>query len=181
MAKISEEEKFVNALNKLLANYGVDDEELRTEFITDFKNEVDNAVDGEEEIDTEKEVDETKEQEPIETETNENETVEEEPTEDKQEPEIELDPTQDEQEKVEESEVDGTVEQEPKIDYKQVYEEQKNTIEGLVARIETLENIVSKLGVPEKDETFGASPVAENQPSDTNNAFDRYINARKGQ
>lgn len=173
MAKISDEEKFVNALNKLLANYGVDDEELRTEFITDFKNEVDSAVDGEEEIDTEKEVDETKEQEPVETETDENETVDEvEPTENKQEPEIEP---------VENGEVDGTVEQEPEIDYKKVYEEQKNTIEGLAARIETLENIVSKLGVPEKDETFGASPVAENQPSDTNNAFDRYVNARKGQ
>lgn len=156
MAKISDEERFVNALDKLLASYGVDDEKLRTDFITDFKNEVDDAVDGEEEVDTETEVEDAKEVKG-----------------DEQEQQADEGEVNDEVEPTEEPE---TIEPEPMVE-----DEQKKTIDGLVARIETLENIVSKLGVPEKDESFGASPVAEPTQSDKNNAFDKYVNARKGQ
>lgn len=156
MAKISDEERFVNALDKLLASYGVDDEKLRTDFITDFKNEVDDAVDSEEEVDTETEVEDAKEVKG-----------------DEQEQQADEGEVNDEVEPTEEPE---TIEPEPMVE-----DEQKKTIDGLVARIETLENIVSKLGVPEKDESFGASPVAEPTQSDKNNAFDKYVNARKGQ
>lgn len=156
MAKISDEERFVNALDKLLASYGVDDEKLRTDFITDFKNEVDDAVDSEEEVDTETEVEDAKEVKG-----------------DEQEQQADESEVNDEVEPTEEPE---TIEPEPMVE-----DEQKKTIDGLVARIETLENIVSKLGVPEKDESFGASPVAEPTQSDKNNAFDKYVNARKGQ
>lgn len=156
MAKISDEERFVNALDKLLASYGVDDEKLRTDFITDFKNEVDDAVDGEEEVDTETEVEDAKEVKG-----------------DEQEQQADEGEVNDEVEPTEEPE---TIEPEPMVE-----DEQKKTIDGLVARIETLENIVSKLGVPKEDESFGASPVAEPTQSDKNNAFDKYVNARKGQ
>lgn len=70
--------------------------------------------------------------------------------------------------------------EETSLDYEAKYEELKKSFDGLVARLSTLEDIVSKLGVEEKDETLGASPRADAIDESYDSTFDEINRKRVG-
>ena len=88
-------------------------------------------------------------------------------------------------EEVEETEevVDETpTEEEPteSLPVAQDHEEVQKTIDGLVARIESLEDLVKKLGVKVEDDSFGERPNNQSAESYQENEFDRYNKLRRG-
>ena len=88
-------------------------------------------------------------------------------------------------EEVEETEevVDETpTEEEPteSLPVAQDHEEVQKTIDGLVARIESLEDLVKKLGVKVEDDSFGEKPNNQSTESYQENEFDRYNKLRRG-
>lgn len=158
------DEKILKKIGKLLSLYGVEEEE-KAKFLADVQD-AKYDDDEEEEVVEEETVVETdeapatdvppvveQEEEIIDEELPTDEVVEEEPP---------------------------LVEQEPEVDYKAKYEELKGVIDGLVARIEPLENIVAKLGVPEKDESFGVEPQAESEKDEALSYFDELNRRRTG-
>lgn len=150
------DEKILKKIGKLLSLYGVDEEE-KAKFLADVQD----AKYDEEEV-----VEEVVKEDEVAT-TDETPVVEEE----KEEVIDEELPADDEQ---------PLVEQEPEVDYKAKYEELKGVIDGLVARIEPLENIVAKLGVPDKDEPFGVETQAESEKDESLSYFDEINRRRTG-
>lgn len=148
------DEKILKKIGKLLSLYGVEEEE-KAKFLADVQDA--KYDDEEEEVVEEVEKDEV----PA---TDETPVVEE-----KEEEIIE-----------EKLSTDEEVEKEPEVDYKSQYEELKGVIDGLAARIEPLENIVAKLGVPEKEESFGVEPQAEGEKDETLSYFDEINRRRTG-
>ena len=61
-----------------------------------------------------------------------------------------------------------------------MYEELKKSFDGVVARLSTLEDIVSKLGVEEKDQTIGGSPKSEAVDESYDSTFDEINRKRVG-
>jgi hypothetical protein len=68
------------------------------------------------------------------------------------------------------------VNEEPKVEET---EEVKKTIEGLVARISSLEELVSKLAIPEEKD-FGTSPANQSAESYKETELERYNKMRTG-
>jgi hypothetical protein len=190
------DEKILKKISKLLSLYGVSEEE-KNNFLTDLQDkkyddeETEEVGEVAEEVSEEEIVEEQPEQ--LTDEMVENEEVEEleeqeEPTEIPQEEEIE-EPVEEVEQPMElEEEV---VEQEPvveeeqkdietEIDFKSKYDELKKSFDGLVARLETLEGLVSKLGVEEPEEEFGLTPNTETAKDDTTDTFDFYNRLRTG-
>lgn len=160
------DERYALKLAKLLKKWGVDDEDAIKDFVSDAVNLVNDESD-----------DEGVEQEPTEGEEPKvDENVESEVQEGGQETEVpneqEVEPIEQEQEQVENVEQPT---QEVDIDAR--FDELKATNDALVKRLETLEDIISKLGVEKKE--IGATPIAETEKSDENDAFNRYINKRQ--
>lgn len=156
------DEKILKKIGKLLSLYGVSEEE-KAKFLADVQDA--KYDDDEEEV-----VEEV-------VETDETTTTDEAPVVEEQEEVIDEElPTN---EGVEE-EQPLVEEEEPEVDYKAKYEELKGVIDGLVARIEPLENIVAKLGVPEKDESFGIEPQAESEKDEALSYFDELNRKRTG-
>lgn len=149
------DEKILKKIGKLLTLYGVDENE-KEQFLADvqdakYDDDVEETVT--EEVVEKDEVPATEEPAPVEEEVIEEQVA----TEEK------------------------PVEQEPEVDYKSQYEELKGVIDGLVARIEPLENIVAKLGVPEKEEQpFGVEPQAESEKDESLSYFDEINRRRTG-
>lgn len=155
------DEKVLKKIDKLLKIYGVDDESTRMAFLKDVKEYRD---------------DEDEEETPTE------ETpVEEKPTEEVEEPSQEETPAEEEgvkpvEEAPEEAPAEGTDKS----------EELQKTFDGLTARIQSLEETVSKLtglveklGVPE-DKEAGLSPNQEGEVKGEMSYFDRINKLRTG-
>ena len=159
------DERILKKVDKLLKLYGVVDEE-REKFLLDLKDkkyddqeEVEETVEEKEELPTENgEV----EEQPAEEEVGEENTNEDEVAEDGEEVVEEDKPTDD-------------VEQP-----QQPNEDVAKTIEGLMARIESLEDIVKKLGTPVEDENIGVAPQNPSGESFEESEFDRINRLRRG-
>ena len=145
------DERYLKKIGKLLKMYGVEDEEQ----IQNFLNDIQDAKYDDEEHD-----------ENSSTETSQEETTTEEVANDSEE-------TGSEEETTEGEETSS-------LDYQAKYEELKKSFDGLVARLSTLEDIVSKLGVEEKDETVGASPRADAVDESYDSTFDEINRKRVG-
>lgn len=150
------DERILKKIGKLLTLYGVEEEE-KEKFLADvqdakYDDDVEEVVEKDE-VPAAPVVEE-KEEEIIDEELPTNEGVEEE----------------------------APVEQETEVDYKAQYEELKGVIDGLVARIEPLENIVAKLGVPDEKEEqpFGVEPQAESEKDESLSYFDEINRRRTG-
>lgn len=148
------DEKILKKIGKLLSLYGVEEEE-KAKFLADVQ---DAKYDDDEEEVAEEVVEKD---------------------------EVPATPVVEEKEEVIDEELptnEGVeeVEKEPEVDYKAKYEELKGVIDGLVARIEPLENIVAKLGVPEKDESFGVEPQAESEKDEALSYFEELNRRRTG-
>lgn len=157
------DEKILKKIGKLLSLYGVDEEE-KAKFLADVQDA--KYDDDEEEV-----VEEVVEKDEVPA-TDETPDVE-------QEEEV-IDEELPTDEVVEEEQPVVEEEKETEVDYKAKYEELKGVIDGLVARIEPLENIVAKLGVPEKDESFGVEPQAESEKDEALSYFDELNRKRTG-
>lgn len=179
------DDKILAKIGKLLTKYGVSDEEKQN-FLNDLKdykddeeeeiadeqpteNEVgeetpteetpgneNNAVEEETETTEEEKVEESTdipnpEETPAEEVANESEEVgSEETVEDKVEDKVEEEiPAEEKQEETPAEEG---------VDYKAKFEEMQKAFDGLAQRLESLEQLVSKLGVPTDNEQFGATP-----------------------
>lgn len=176
---MTKDEKILKKVGKLLSIYGVSDEE-KEKFLADVqdtKNDEEEPIeDGEEE-----KVEETEEIEPEEKgeELTESGKVEEkEETEEPIEPqENEVEDKQEEVVKEDEKLVEEpVVNEEPKVEET---EEVKKTIDGLVARISSLEELVSKLAIPEEKD-FGTSPANQSAESYKETELERYNKMRTG-
>lgn len=180
------EERLLKKVDKLLKLYGVEDEE-REKFILDLKDkkyddqeEVEETVEGEEESTEEiggekpemEEVEEVEEvsedaEKPAETEPVEGEKeLEEEP--------VEGEPLPEEQS----AEMEEHLEEEHQEDDDK-HEDLLKTIDGLKARVESLEDIISKLGTP-VEEDIGVSPSNPSGESVKESEFDRFNRLRRG-
>ena len=181
------DERILKKVDKLLKLYGVVDEE-REKFLLDLKDkkyddqeEVEETVEEKEELPTENgEVEEQPAEEEVGEEiANEDEVAkdgeevveEEKPTDDVEQPL----PEQPEVEQPMEEPVDQVVEQP-----QQPNEDVAKTIEGLMARIESLEDIVKKLGTPVEDENIGVAPQNPSGESFEESEFDRINRLRRG-
>lgn len=183
---MTKDEKILKKVGKLLSIYGVSDEEKKKFLadVQDTKNDEEEPIeDGEEE-----KVEETEETEPTEKgeELTESGEVEEKgETEEPIEPqekvaETEENEVEDKQEEVvkedEKLVEEPVVNEEPKVEET---EEVKKTIEGLVARISSLEELVSKLAIPEEKD-FGTSPANQSAESYKETELERYNKMRTG-
>lgn len=165
------DERILKKVGKLLSLYGVTDEE-KEKFLLDLE---DKKYDDQEEVEEVSETEETPTEEVEETE----EVVDETPTE---EPVEETEEEQPVEEPVEEPTEETPTEEEPteSLPVAQDHEEVQKTIDGLVARIESLEDLVKKLGVKVEDDSFGERPNNQSAESYQENEFDRYNKLRRG-
>lgn len=169
------DERILKKVGKLLSLYGVTDEE-KEKFLLDLE---DKKYDDQEEVEEVSETEETPTEEVEETE----EVVEETPTEEPvQEPVQETEEEQPVEEPVEQPTEETPTEEEPteSLPVAQDHEEVQKTIDGLVARIESLEDLVKKLGVKVEDDSFGERPNNQSAESYQENEFDRYNKLRRG-
>lgn len=169
------DERILKKVGKLLSLYGVTDEE-KEKFLLDLE---DKKYDDQEEVEEVSETEETPTEEVEETE----EVVEETPTEEPvQEPVEETEEEQPVEEPVEQPTEETPTEEEPteSLPVAQDHEEVQKTINGLVARIESLEDLVKKLGVKVEDDSFGEKPNNQSAESYQENEFDRYNKLRRG-
>lgn len=169
------DERILKKVGKLLSLYGVTDEE-KEKFLLDLE---DKKYDDQEEVEEVSETEETPTEEVEETE----EVVEETPTEEPvQEPVEETEEEQPAEEPVEQPTEETPTEEEPteSLPVAQDHEEVQKTIDGLVARIESLEDLVKKLGVKVEDDSFGEKPNNQSAESYQENEFDRYNKLRRG-
>lgn len=192
------DERILKKVDKLLKLYGVVDEE-REKFLLDLKDkkyddqeEVEETVEEKEELPTENgEVEEQPAEEEVGEEiANEDEVAEDgeevveedKPTDDveqplPEQPEVEQPPMEEQptEENPMEQPMDQVVEQP-----QQPNEDVAKTIEGLMARIESLEDIVKKLGTPVEDENIGVAPQNPSGESFEESEFDRINRLRRG-
>lgn len=169
------DERILKKVGKLLSLYGVTDEE-KEKFLLDLE---DKKYDDQEEVEEVSETEETPTEEVEETE----EVVEETPTEEPvEEPVQETEEEQPVEEPVEQPTEETPTEEEPteSLPVAQDHEEVQKTIDGLVARIESLEDLVKKLGVKVEDDSFGEKPNNQSAESYQENEFDRYNKLRRG-
>lgn len=169
------DERILKKVGKLLSLYGVTDEE-KEKFLLDLE---DKKYDDQEEVEEVSETEETPTEEVEETEEVVDETPTEEPV---QEPVEETEEEQPVEEPVEQSTEETPTEEEPteSLPVEQDHEEVQKTIDGLVARIESLEDLVKKLGVKVEDDSFGEKPNNQSAESYQENEFDRYNKLRRG-
>lgn len=171
------DEKILKKVGKLLKIYGVDDKEI-DKFVLDLQDKKYDDQDATEEVVEEEKPAEGEEVDKVEEKKDDAEEAEpKEEVEDKVEEKVE-DKQGDEQEVVKE---DEKLEEEPSEDKpieQEDHEEVKKTIEGLVARIESLEDVVKKLGSP-VEEGFGERPVNEGSVGAQESAFDHYNHLRR--
>ena len=169
------DERILKKVGKLLSLYGVTDEE-KEKFLLDLE---DKKYDDQEEVEEVSETEETPTEEVEETEEVVDETPTEEPV---QEPVEETEEEQPVEEPVEEPTEETPTEEEPteSLPVAQDHEEVQKTIDGLVARIESLEDLVKKLGVKVEDDSFGEKPNNQSAESYQENEFDRYNKLRRG-
>lgn len=198
---MANDEKIKRKVGKLLTKWSVPDAE-KVEFLKELQEELAKPDDEEdlesvaEETETEK-VEESPNEEVGEEEVEEQEVSEvaEEPTENEpteqveetaepvaEEPPVEEQPGEEmppvEEPPVEETPVEQPVEQpQPANDPK--YEEMSKTIEGLLDRIASLEDIVKKLGTP-VEENIGVEPHNPSGESLQESELDRYNKLRMG-
>lgn len=71
-------------------------------------------------------------------------------------------------------------EPEKEVDYDAKFDELLKANEGLLGRIEALEEIVSKLGEPKKDESFGETATAETTEDGSGAYFEQMKALREG-
>lgn len=154
------DERILKKVGKLLSLYGVTDEE-KEKFLLDLE---DKKYDDQEEVEEVSETEETPTEEPV------------------QEPVEETEEEQPVEEPVEEPTEETPTEEEPteSLPVAQDHEEVQKTIDGLVARIESLEDLVKKLGVKVEDDSFGERPNNQSAESYQENEFDRYNKLRRG-
>lgn len=169
------DERILKKVGKLLSLYGVTDEE-KEKFLLDLE---DKKYDDQEEVEEVSETEETPTEEVEETEEVVDETPTEEPV---QEPVEETEEEQPVEEPVEQPTEETPTEEEPteSLPVVQDHEEVQKTIDGLVARIESLEDLVKKLGVKVEDDSFGEKPNNQSAESYQENEFDRYNKLRRG-
>ena len=169
------DERILKKVGKLLSLYGVTDEE-KEKFLLDLE---DKKYDDQEEVEEISETEETPTEEVEETEEVVDETPTEEPV---QEPVEETEEEQPVEEPVEQPTEETPTEEEPteSLPVAQDHEEVQKTIDGLVARIESLEDLVKKLGVKVEDDSFGEKPNNQSTESYQENEFDRYNKLRRG-
>lgn len=169
------DERILKKVDKLLSLYGVTDEE-KEKFLLDLE---DKKYDDQEEVEEVSETEETPTEEVEETEEVVDETPTEEPV---QEPVEETEEEQPVEEPVEQPTEETPTEEEPteSLPVAQDHEEVQKTIDGLVARIESLEDLVKKLGVKVEDDSFGERPNNQSTESYQENEFDRYNKLRRG-
>lgn len=169
------DERILKKVGKLLSLYGVTDEE-KEKFLIDLE---DKKYDDQEEVEEVSETEETPTEEVEETEEVVDETPTEEPV---QEPVEETEEEQPVEEPVEQPTEETPTEEEPteSLPVAQDHEEVQKTIDGLVARIESLEDLVKKLGVKVEDDSFGERPNNQSTESYQENEFDRYNKLRRG-
>lgn len=84
------------------------------------------------------------------------------------------------EEKVEEESTEEKEETPEGIDWKAKFEEMQKANEGLVARIEAVEDVISRLGLVEDDGTMGASPNGQPHDEAPNDSFNDIIRKRVG-
>lgn len=164
---MTRDEKILAKVGKLLAKYGVSEEE-KAKFLIDLQEA---KEDGEEELPEGEEPKAPEEPEAPKAEG------EEEPKGENPEPEVE----EPQEEEVAET-GEEPVEEPPHYETDEV----KKTIEGLTARLEAqdkvlldLQEVVAKLGI-QKEEGFGASPENPSGGSAEQSEFDRINRARLG-
>ena len=169
------DERILKKVGKLLSLYGVADKE-KEKFLLDLE---DKKYDDQEEVEEVSETEETPTEEVEETEEVVDETPTEEPV---QEPVEETEEEQPVEESVEQPTEETPTEEEPteSLPVAQDHEEVQKTIDGLVARIESLEDLVKKLGVKVEDDSFGEKPNNQSTESYQENEFDRYNKLRRG-
>ena len=169
------DERILKKVGKLLSLYGVADKE-KEKFLLDLE---DKKYDDQEEVEEVSETEETPTEEVEETEEVVDETPTEEPV---QEPVEETEEEQPVEEPVEQPTEEAPTEEEPteSLPVAQDHEEVQKTIDGLVARIESLEDLVKKLGVKVEDDSFGEKPNNQSTESYQENEFDRYNKLRRG-
>ena len=169
------DERILKKVGKLLSLYGVADKE-KEKFLLDLE---DKKYDDQEEVEEVSETEETPTEEVEETEEVVDETPTEEPV---QEPVEETEEEQSVEEPVEQPTEETPTEEEPteSLPVAQDHEEVQKTIDGLVARIESLEDLVKKLGVKVEDDSFGEKPNNQSTESYQENEFDRYNKLRRG-
>lgn len=174
------DEKILNKVGKLLSMYGVSDEE-KEKFIMDLQ---DKKYDDQEEVEEVVENKPAEEGEKVEDNENEKPAEEEEKVEEVEEHEEA--PVLEEEEKVEEKVEEAEEPEQPaeevpvEVDYKAKYEELSKSFEGLVGRMETLEDIVSKLGLTVENETIGASPMGTPVDQTDESIFEQINRKRIG-
>ena len=169
------DERILKKVGKLLSLYGVTDKE-KEKFLLDLE---DKKYDDQEEVEEVSETEETPTEEVEETEEVVDETPTEEPVEETEEETEEEQPVE---EPVEQPTEETPTEEEPteSLPVAQDHEEVQKTIDGLVARIESLEDLVKKLGVKVEDDSFGEKPNNQSTESYQENEFDRYNKLRRG-
>ena len=169
------DERILKKVGKLLSLYGVTDKE-KEKFLLDLE---DKKYDDQEEVEEVSETEETPTEEVEETEEVVDETPTEEPVE---EPVEETEEETEEEQPVEQPTEETPTEEEPteSLPVAQDHEEVQKTIDGLVARIESLEDLVKKLGVKVEDDSFGEKPNNQSTESYQENEFDRYNKLRRG-
>ena len=173
------DERILKKVGKLLSLYGVADKE-KEKFLLDLE---DKKYDDQEEVEEVSETKETPTEEVEETEEVVDETPTEEPVQEPvEETEEETEEEQPVEEPVEQPTEETPTEEEPteSLPVAQDHEEVQKTINGLVARIESLEDLVKKLGVKVEDDSFGEKPNNQSTESYQENEFDRYNKLRRG-
>ena len=183
------EERILKKVDKLLKLYGVEDEE-REKFLLDLKDK---------KYDDQEEVEETIEEEELPAEENGEEVAEQEVAEEGEEEVSEELPEEQEEEIGEDVQEDAgelpvdqpqeeglepeqPLEQEQPVMEQPVEdnaEETAKTIEGLMARIQALEEIVEKLGTPINDD-IGVNPNNPSAEGLEESEFDQYNRLRRG-
>lgn len=179
------DEKILKKVGKLLSMYGVSDEE-KEKFLLDLK---DKKYDDQEEIEEES-VDSEEEFEPVENEeqapVEEDGLMQDEEAAPEQEvPEEQPAPEQPQPEPVpEENPMEAPQEEQPMeqpVPEESNGEEAAKANEALLARIEALEDIISKMGIPlQGGEDVGLTPSNPAGESQVENEYDRFNKMRMG-
>ena len=181
------DERILKKVDKLLKLYGVVDEE-REKFLLDLKDkkyddqeEIEEVSDNVEEENPTEEVEETEQvEEGLSAEEGE---VEEQPAEELGDEQVEEEVSEVAEEQPQEELPIDEVEQpmdQPMEQPQPANEDVNKTIEGLMARIESLEDIVKKLGTPIDEETVGVEPRNPSGESLQESEMDRYNKLRMG-
>ena len=185
---MNKDERILKKVGKLLKLYGVTDEE-KEKFLADLQ---DKKYDDQDDLNEPEEVEETEEveeenpteavgeEEVEEQEVSEDaeEPAEPEPTEEPVEEPLPEEPMAEEQPPVEENPMEQPMEQ-PQTANDPRVEEMSKTIEGLLDRISSLEDIVKKLGTP-VEENIGVEPHNPSGESLQESELDRYNKLRMG-